>query len=83
MEPKNRNESPETNLRKNRQSISRVTKSQNYCPAQPQLNSTQTKAEVCLISTFPNHSPMTVVSIEVKLKTSFIPNLEQDFKYFN
>ena len=45
--------------------------------------STQTKAEVCLISTFPSHSPMTVVSIEVKPKTSFRPDLEQDFKYFN
>ena len=56
-----------------------------FLPSSTQLNSTstQTKAEVCLISTFPSHSPMTVVSIEVKLKTSFRPNLEQDFKYFN
>ena len=41
-----------------------------------QLQLKQTKAEVSLIPTFPSHPPMTVVSMEVNLKTS--SRLHQD-----
>ena len=47
--------------------------------ATTQLNSisTQTKADVSLISTFSSHPPMTVVSMEVKLKT--LSRLPQEY----